>query len=33
VKSNLHDARKRLTRLLGDAGYAPTVKQARGELR
>jgi RNA polymerase sigma factor (sigma-70 family) len=26
VKSNLHDARKRLTRLLSEAGYAPTVE-------
>jgi DNA-directed RNA polymerase specialized sigma24 family protein len=37
VKSNLHDARKRLTRLLIDAGYAPTVekrdgREAKGEL-
>jgi RNA polymerase sigma factor (sigma-70 family) len=29
VKSNLHDARKRLTRLLSDAGYAPTVEQRK----
>ena len=29
VKSNLHDARKRLTRLLREAGYAPTVKQRK----
>jgi RNA polymerase sigma-70 factor (ECF subfamily) len=29
VKSNLHDARKRLTRLLADAGYAPTVEQRK----
>jgi DNA-directed RNA polymerase specialized sigma24 family protein len=29
VKSNLHDARKRLTRLLSEAGYAPTVKQGK----
>jgi RNA polymerase sigma-70 factor (ECF subfamily) len=29
VKSNLHDARKRLTRLLSEAGYAPTVKQRK----
>ena len=27
VKSNLHDARKRLTRALTEAGYAPTVEQ------
>lgn len=26
VKSNLHDARQRLTRLLTEAGYAPTVE-------
>lgn len=26
VKSNLHDARKRLTDLLSEAGYAPTVE-------
>jgi RNA polymerase sigma-70 factor (ECF subfamily) len=26
VKSNLHDARKRLTHLLSEAGYAPTVE-------
>lgn len=32
VKSNLHDARRRLTHLLGEAGYAPTVKQQKGEL-
>jgi RNA polymerase sigma factor (sigma-70 family) len=31
VKSNLHDARKRLTRLLSDAGYAPTVEQRKGD--
>ena len=31
VKSNLHDARKRLTRLLIEAGYAPTVRAAKGE--
>lgn len=29
VKSNLHDARKRLTRLLSEAGYAPTVEQRK----
>jgi RNA polymerase sigma-70 factor, ECF subfamily len=29
VKSNLHDARKRLTRLLSEAGYAPTVRQRK----
>jgi RNA polymerase sigma-70 factor (ECF subfamily) len=29
VKSNLHDARKRLTRLLSDGGYAPTVEQRK----
>jgi RNA polymerase sigma-70 factor, ECF subfamily len=29
VKSNLHDGRKRLTRLLSDAGYAPTVEQRK----
>jgi RNA polymerase sigma-70 factor (ECF subfamily) len=29
VKSNLHDARKRLTRLLSDAGHAPTVEQRK----
>jgi RNA polymerase sigma factor (sigma-70 family) len=29
VKSNLHDARKRLTRLLTEAGYAPTVEQRK----
>lgn len=32
VKSNLHDARKRLTHLLVEAGYAPTVRAAKGEL-
>jgi RNA polymerase sigma-70 factor (ECF subfamily) len=32
VKSNLHDARKRLTHLLSEAGYAPTVRAAKGEL-
>jgi RNA polymerase sigma-70 factor (ECF subfamily) len=26
VKSNLHDARKRMTRSLSEAGYAPTVE-------
>jgi RNA polymerase sigma-70 factor (ECF subfamily) len=31
VKSNLYDARKRLTRLLSDAGYAPTVEQRKGD--
>jgi RNA polymerase sigma-70 factor (ECF subfamily) len=29
VKSNLHDARKRLTRELSQAGYAPTVEQQK----
>jgi RNA polymerase sigma factor (sigma-70 family) len=29
VKSNLHEARKRLTRLLIDAGYAPTVEKRK----
>jgi RNA polymerase sigma-70 factor, ECF subfamily len=29
VKSNLHDARNRLTRLLIDAGYAPTVEKRK----
>jgi RNA polymerase sigma factor (sigma-70 family) len=29
VKSNLHDARKRLTHLLSEAGYAPTVEQQK----
>lgn len=29
VKSNLHDARKRLTRSLTDAGYAPTVEPVK----
>ena len=33
VKSNLHDARGRLTRALSEAGYAPTVEQRKGELR
>lgn len=32
VKSNLHDARKRLTHLLIEAGYTPTVRAAKGEL-
>jgi RNA polymerase sigma factor (sigma-70 family) len=32
VKSNLHDARKRLTRLLIEAGYAPSVRAAKGEI-
>jgi DNA-directed RNA polymerase specialized sigma24 family protein len=32
VKSNLHEARKRLTRLLIEAGYAPTVRAAKGEI-
>ena len=32
VKSNLHDARKRLTQMLTEAGYAPTVEQRKGEL-
>jgi RNA polymerase sigma factor (sigma-70 family) len=27
VKSNLHDARKRLSRLLSEAGHAPTVRR------
>ena len=31
VKSNLHDARKRLTHLLREAGYAPTVEQRKGK--
>jgi DNA-directed RNA polymerase specialized sigma24 family protein len=26
VKSNLHDARRRLTQSLTEAGYAPTVE-------
>ncbi len=29
VKSNLHDARKRLTHLLSEPGYAPTVEQRK----
>jgi RNA polymerase sigma-70 factor, ECF subfamily len=29
VKSNLHDARRRLTRLLTEGGYAPTVQQRK----
>jgi len=29
VKSNLHDARKRLTKTLREAGYAPTVEQRK----
>jgi RNA polymerase sigma factor (sigma-70 family) len=29
VKSNLHDARKRLTDALTDAGYAPTVEHRK----
>jgi RNA polymerase sigma-70 factor, ECF subfamily len=29
VKSNLHDARKRLTQMLAEADYAPTVKQRK----
>jgi RNA polymerase sigma-70 factor, ECF subfamily len=29
VKSNLYDARKRLTHLLSEAGYAPTVQQRK----
>lgn len=29
VKSNLHDARKRLTHLLSEAGYAPTVERRK----
>jgi RNA polymerase sigma factor (sigma-70 family) len=33
VKSNLHDARKRLTHLLGEAGHAPTVEQRKEKLR
>ena len=31
VKSNLHEARKRLTRQLIEAGYRPTVRAAKGE--
>jgi RNA polymerase sigma factor (sigma-70 family) len=33
VKSNLHDARKRLTHLLVESGYAPTVRAVKGESR
>jgi RNA polymerase sigma factor (sigma-70 family) len=29
VKSNLHDARKRLTKVLTEAGYAPTVEHGK----
>lgn len=29
VKSNLHDARRRLTQMLTEAGYAPTVEQRK----
>lgn len=29
VKSNLHDARRRLTQVLTEAGYAPTVEQRK----
>jgi RNA polymerase sigma factor (sigma-70 family) len=29
VKSNLHDARKRMTHLLSEAGYAPTVERLK----
>ncbi len=29
VKSNLHDARKRLTQLLTEAGYAPSVERQK----
>jgi RNA polymerase sigma factor (sigma-70 family) len=29
VKSNLHEARKRLTSLLSDAGYAPAVQERK----
>lgn len=29
VKSNLHDARTRLSQMLADAGYAPTVEQRK----
>lgn len=32
VKSNLHDARKRLTEMLTEAGYAPTVEERKGDL-
>ena len=31
VKSNLHDARKRLTHSLTETGYAPTVERPKGE--
>lgn len=31
VKSNLHDARKRLTEMLTQAGYAPAVERRKGE--
>jgi len=30
VKSNLHDARVRLTEVLAEAGYAPTVEHRKG---
>ena len=30
VKSNLHDARRQLTRVLAEAGYAPAVKREEG---
>jgi RNA polymerase sigma factor (sigma-70 family) len=33
VKSNLHDARKRLTDMLTEAGHAPTVERREGEPR
>jgi RNA polymerase sigma factor (sigma-70 family) len=33
VKSNLHDARRRLTQMLTEAGYAPTVEQRKGAFR
>jgi RNA polymerase sigma-70 factor (ECF subfamily) len=33
VKSNLHDARERLTRSPSEAGYAPAVGAAKGEPR
>jgi len=32
AKSNLHDARRRLTQALTEAGYAPAVQQTKGEL-
>jgi RNA polymerase sigma factor (sigma-70 family) len=32
VKSNLHDARKRLTQSLTEAGYAPTVEKRKEKL-